>query len=142
MDIVQNFKVNATADKLYNAIGTQQGIEGWWCKDCNIATETGNVSEMRFDKQGTIVEMKFRVEELAPGRIAWTCIGNGNPIWLETTIDFDIKSNGEGSELNFTHGNWDPSLDGNEAFDMVKEGWGHFMGSLKTYCETGAGQPW
>lgn len=142
MEIVHDFKVNATAEQLHSAIGTQEGIEGWWCKNCDIATEPGNVSEMRFDKQGTLVKMKFKVEKLNAGLISWTCVDNDNKIWVDTTIDFEISSKDGNSNLRFVHGNWDSSVQGSEGIEMIKQGWDNFMGSLKNYCETGTGQPW
>lgn len=32
--------------------------------------------------------------------------------------------------------------DGGPPYEMTSEGWKHFMKSLKTYAETGTGQPW
>ncbi len=137
-----NFSINATPETIYSALATQAGINGWWSKDCDIAASTGGTSTMRFIKEDRPVTMVFRVEELSPNRVAWTCTNNDNPAWIDTTLVFDFKADGEGSAFTFRHGNFAEQWLNTPPYTMTAEGWQHFMNSLKAYCESGTGQPW
>ncbi len=143
MDIVHKVSVQASAVAIYEALSTQAGIQGWWAQDSDIAESTGQVSHMRFNKEGTIVEMQFRVDQLEAGqRVAWTCVANPNPAWIDTVLSFDIRPQGDGAAVTFIHGNWDAQWEGQPPYQMTKDTWPHFMQSLKSYCETGSGEPW
>ena len=143
MDIVHEFPIETSAEKLYAALTTQVGINGWWAKDCQPAAAEGGVSVMRFNKQGQIVEMQFRVDELQDNQgTRWTCVQNPNPAWINTQLEFAIRENGSGSMLRFAHTGWDAQWKGQPPYEMTKETWQGFMTSLKNYCENGVGAPW
>ena len=143
MNIVHQLEVKATAKDVYEALASQEGIKGWWSKDCDVSEEVGGHSQMRFNKEGKIVEMHFLVETLNPrGKVSWTCVKNPNPAWLHTQIHFELAEQEAHTALTFTHAGWDAKWKGEAPYEMTKEGWEHFMSSLKAYCETGEGQPW
>lgn len=134
--------INKPLQAVHAAITSQKGIEGWWATNTTVATEVGGVSKMKFDKEGMIFDMEFRIDELKDNRVLWTCISNTNPTWVGSTISFDLNSNGNSTEVTFKHYNFDAALT-EEGFGMVNQTWGHFISnSLKSYCENGAGQPW
>ena len=143
MDIQHKFRINTTSLRLYEAITTPQGIHRWWAKDADVKEQVGEVSVMRFAKEAGTVEMHFRIDELTPGRkVVWTCVKNPNPAWLGTVISFRIENVNNQVELTFIHGNWDAKWNGQLPYEQTKEGWQHFMKSIREYCETGIGQPW
>ncbi|MGI9552464.1 MAG: SRPBCC family protein [Aurantibacter sp.] len=142
MDITHNFKIAASPEKVYEAAATHKGITGWWCKNSEIGTEVGAISIMHFVKDGTPVDMHFRIDELQTDkRVLWTCVENGNPMWIDTVIRFEITKEADGTQLNFVH-TFDDKWAENPMFAMIREGWVHFMDSFKSFCETGQGQPW
>lgn len=144
MDITHNLNVKASPETVYQAVATEEGISGWWSKDCSVGEAVGKRSLLKFDKQGTIVEMGFRTLVLEPNnRVVWECIENANPAWLGTKIITAISPTTNGhSEIVFSHANFDEKWAGKEPFEMTKTGWEHFVNSLVTYCEHGVGQPW
>ncbi len=138
MEIKHIQQINADAMNVYDAIATQRGVEGWWSKNCTIATQPGEVSDINFEHNGQKFVMNFRVDALDPSkRVVWNCIGNSNPAWIGTTVTYEIQSRGADSTLTFKHSGF------NEQYNNQMEGdrWGQFMKSLKAYCETGTGQP-
>lgn len=140
MDITHNLKISASAETIYNAVATQAGINGWWSKDSTVGETEGERSLLKFDKQGTIVEMGFQTVTLAPNeKVVWECTENANPAWLGTKIITEISDDGS---VVFSHAGFDEKWKGQEAFEMTKGGWDHFVSSLKAYCESGTGQPW
>ena len=143
MDITHNLTINASPETVYNAVSTKSGINGWWSKDCSVAEEEGGDSLLKFNKEGTIVPMNFRTETLSPNKkVVWVCTGNGNPMWLNTKIITEITKTESGTEVKFSHADFEEKYANSEGFDMIKMGWNHFVSSLVSYCEKGVGQPW
>jgi uncharacterized protein YndB with AHSA1/START domain len=143
MDIKHNLVIKASVNTVYNAVATQNGINGWWSKDCKVGEAVGEKSILNFDKQGKIVTMGFLTKELVPNKkVVWECIENGNPAWLGTKIITEITERNDGADVIFTHADFDEKWAGQDPFEMTKQGWEHFVNSLVSYCETGAGQPW
>jgi uncharacterized protein YndB with AHSA1/START domain len=144
MEIVHNFEIRTSVDSLYDAITSQKGINGWWAKDADVGQQVGEISKMRFAKEAETVEMHFRIDEMLPTqKVSWTCVKNPNPAWIDTRIDFVIRElGGSYADFTFTHGNWDPKWEGQLPYEQTKEGWKHFMDSIRKFCETGIGEPW
>jgi hypothetical protein len=74
-------------------------------------------------------------------KVLWECVENANPAWLGTRISTEISETLEGSEVLFSHRNFDEKWKGQDLFEMTKQGWEHFVGSLVSFCETGEGEP-
>jgi len=143
MDITHNLQIKAKAEVIYNAVATEKGINGWWSKDCSVGETEGEGSLLKFDKQGTIVEMGFRTLTLTPNKKAvWECTENGNPAWIGTKIITEISESENGCEVVFSHAGFQEKWRGQEPFEMTKQGWVHFVNSLVSYCQKGEGQPW
>lgn len=143
MDITHDLIINASAETIYQAVATKEGINGWWSKDCQVGEHEGEKSLLKFDKQGTIVEMGFQTNTLVPNKsVVWTCTENANPAWLGTKIITEISGTENGSKVTFSHAGFDKKWKGEEPFEMTKQGWKHFVNSLVCYCENGEGQPW
>jgi len=140
MDIKNSFKIKAESEAVYSAISTVKGIRGWWCKDSEIALTEGGEHSLNFLKEGKPVVMKFKIDELSPNRkVVWTCTENGNPTWIGTQLIWEIDEDGA---FRFNHANFDDKYAETPPVQMTEQGWKHFMSSLKSYCETGEGQPW
>jgi hypothetical protein len=129
---------NAAPSAAHAALTTQAGYRGWWAKNCDVSEKPGGEATLRFDKGGTPVTMKWRIDEQSAQRIRWTCIGHDAPSWIGTTLEWIIAPEGDGVSVTLTHGDWREPVP-----DQVKQGWHHFVGdSLKSFLETGTGKPW
>src|SRR4051812_2438651 len=81
--IKDHVSIKSTPDKAYAALTQQAGYRGWWSKDCEIAERVGGESSLRFNKQGTIVKMRFRVDAMDPnGKVKWTCVAHDMDSWV------------------------------------------------------------
>ena len=131
MDITHHLTIKATPQRIYEAVATQGGINGWWSKSCQVGEQIGQPSSLKFDKEGTIVEMGFHTRELAPhSRVVWESTDNGNPAWLGTKIITEIEGSGNESTVVFSHAGFDQKWEGQDAFEMTKAGWEHFRKKL------------
>lgn len=143
MDITHSLKIKASAETIYKAVATQEGISGWWAAQCLVGEQEGEKSLLKFNKQGTIVDMGFKTETLDQNKkVVWECTENANPAWLGTRIVTEIHDSGDQCSVDFSHAGFEEKWKGEEAFEMTKGGWEHFTASLQSYCETGKGQPW
>ncbi len=138
-DIVQKINIGASPEKVYEAVASGDGVRNWWCTRSDVATTVGAEHSMKFNHEGQEMGMAFRTDALDfAGRVAWTCVANDNPMWIGSTIEWAISPSGDGSTLTLTHAGI--AGDG-EAPESIAMGWQYFNGSLKSYCETGTGQP-
>lgn len=133
-DIRHNVVIKATPQKIYEAITTQEGIEGWWCKNTTAQPQIGFVNIFIFGQ----FRNEMKVTELVPAKsVEWECI-NSIEEWIGTRISFDLEEKNEKTILHFTHGDWRAITD---TFAGCSYDWALFMKSLKSYCETGKGDP-
>jgi uncharacterized protein YndB with AHSA1/START domain len=135
--INSSVRAHSSIDKAHAALTTPDGYRKWWSKNCAIAEQVGRESMLHFDKGGTPVTMRFRVDAIERDRIKWTCIGHDMPTWIGTTLEWKLEPADGDVEISLVHDGWKDA-----APDMVAQGWKHFLGSLKQYLETGAGEPW
>jgi uncharacterized protein YndB with AHSA1/START domain len=136
--IKEKLVVRASAPKVFQALTEQAGYNGWWSKDCQIGRKPGDESKLKFNKDGNIVSMRFRLDETAPTRsVRWTCTGHDMPSWIGTTLKWNLLPDADETEVSFEHAGWQ-----GDAPEPVRQGWRHFLGSLRSYVETGQGQPW
>ncbi|GAB3661238.1 hypothetical protein GCM10028791_35640 [Echinicola sediminis] len=143
MNITHHLTINASSATVYNAVASTKGIKGWWSKHCTVGEKEGESSRLKFDKQGKIVEMGFTTITLVPNKkVEWECTENANPAWIGTKIITEISENQGKSQVIFSHADFDEKWEGQDPFEMTKQGWEHFVSSLVAYCEKGSGQPW
>ena len=132
-DILHRIPIDARPEKVLPIVSTTAGLKSWWTDDCEAEPRVGFVDVFRFD--GGAVEFHFRVDEIGPGHVAWTCVDAPKvpPEWVGTRITFDWSSGKTGgSVLRFGHGNW-RSVDGE--FPACNTVWGELMHRLKESAE-------
>lgn len=132
--------LNASATAVRAAINTGAGVRGWWAKDATVGQGEGSYHELRFDKGGNTVVMKFRVDIDAPDKITWTCTDNANPVWPGTSLTWSLSADGDRTNVVFEHAGFTEA--DSAPYRMTADGWEHFIESLRAYTETGTGQPW
>jgi uncharacterized protein YndB with AHSA1/START domain len=155
-NIRHNLIIGASAEKVYKAITSKEGLSAWWTPNTTTKAEVNSIARFPFG-EGYHKEMK--ITELNPSELVkWHCI-KGDAEWVGTTISFTIisgnkktllnlnpeisgqieqQSNEEGTMLIFHHDDW---KDYTHMFAECSYTWGQFLRSLKLLCETGKGRP-
>lgn len=129
-DMHHQVPIDASPEKVYEAIATQKGLQGWWTGDCMAEPRVGSVAEFGFYNRKILFRM--RIDELQPGkRVVWTCIGDYDE-WKDTRLTWEISQKEGGSLLNFGHGNWRSTT---SFFASCNSTWGMLMYRLKDYVE-------
>lgn len=133
--IYHRFLIKAPAQKVYEALTTQEGLSGWWTPETKAKPEVGSISRFAF---GDYFK-EMRIETLEPsGKIKWTCI-KGFEDWIGTTITFELQPNEKGTVLFFHHDNWKEYT---PEFASCSYDWAMFLRSMRLLCETGKGLPY
>jgi uncharacterized protein YndB with AHSA1/START domain len=156
-NIRHNLLIAASAEKIYNAITSEEGLSAWWTHKTTAKAEVNSIARFPFGN-GYYKEMK--ILELTPSELVkWNCI-KGDTEWIGTNISFTLisgnkkkllntnpeilgqieqQSNEDGTMLIFHHDGW---KDYTPMFAECNYTWGQFLRSLKLLCETGKGRPW
>jgi uncharacterized protein YndB with AHSA1/START domain len=133
-DIMHLIKIHASAERVYEAITTADGIREWWTRDAAIEPKVGAAGEFGF--YGKRFVAKVTVEELNPvTHVRWKVI---NSAWQADDIEFDLKSDGNDTTLLFAHRGF-PRAD--EKYATATTRWGFYLLSLKRYLQAGKGTP-
>ena len=157
-DIYQEVFIAATAETVYKALTTQQGLSAWWTPHSTVIPEPGSFARFAF-KGDYFKEME--IITLRPfDLVKWHCT-SGAQEWIGTTITFQLQAGGEEHLLDahpetadqvrqgrrngpavivtLRHAGWS---DYSSMFAECSYTWAQFLRSLKRFCETGTGRPW
>lgn len=133
-EIRHNVVIKATAEKIYEAITTQEGLANWWAKQTSAKPEVGFVNAFTFGA----FRNEMKVTNLSLNKkVEWHCI-NSIEEWIDTNISFHLEEKDGRTILRFAHSGWRAVTD---TFAGCNYDWGRFMISLKSFCETGTGTP-
>ncbi|MFC5498937.1 SRPBCC domain-containing protein [Caenimonas terrae] len=136
--------LSAPAADVYQALATQQGLQGWWTQSCEADGHAGGRATFRFGQTRKVM----RIDRLEPGReVRWHCIESHIAIagvppdeWRDTQIVFRLTPRGAAQTvLDFEHIGLTPAL---ACWGACNKGWDHFLGSLRSLVESGEGAPY
>ncbi|HEY6478680.1 MAG TPA: SRPBCC domain-containing protein [Streptosporangiaceae bacterium] len=135
VDILHRVGVkDSTPDKVYDALTSVEGLADWWTEDTKGSSDVGGVLQFRFLQGGFDME----VTELKPSeRVAWQVV-DGPEEWIGTTIDWDLRQDGDYTIVLFKHQGW---AEAGEFMHHCSTKWGSYLMSLKSLLETGEGGP-
>lgn len=132
--ICHRLLIESSAEKIYNAITTIEGLSGWWSPETEAKPEIESVARFAFGDY--FKEMK--ITDLDPfKKVKWLCL-KAYDEWLGTTITFELKPHDKGTVLFFHHDGWKKYT---QEFASCSYDWAVFLRSLKFLCETGKGLP-
>lgn len=131
--------------KVYKALTTQYGIQSWWTKSCEVGTAVGEQITIRFGHTFKVM----RIEALSlDTEVRWNVIDAHLVVpglirtteWIGSTIAFQLMPQPNGiTRLHLEHIGLTPEV---ECYEICSQGWRQFLGSLKSYVETGKGFPY
>ena len=136
--IKDEVRIDAPVEKVYQALTTQAGYRGWWNSVAEVPDAVGGEAALRFIKDGQPVVMRFRIEELKPNELVlWRCVAHDMANWVGTSLRWRLSPAAGSVLVQLEHAGWTGPTP-----EPVAQGWRHFLASLKSYVETGTGQPW
>jgi uncharacterized protein YndB with AHSA1/START domain len=139
-DIIHRIGIHSSAEQVYNALSTIEGLSNWWTEETFGEEKVGGKIEFTFrtDTGDVKGKMVMEVLELIPGKaVKWRCI-DGPEEWMGTQISFDLSQQDNQVIIIFGHRNWKESI---EFMAHCSTKWAVFLLSLREYVETGKGKP-
>jgi uncharacterized protein YndB with AHSA1/START domain len=136
VDILHKAGIKSSSPSdVYKALTTLEGLSAWWTGDTQGEGNAGGVLLFRFGSGG----FDMRVLELDPDRrVLWRVV-DGPQEWIGTTIEWELRQEGDWTIILFKHGGWKEPV---EFMHHCSTKWGVFLLSLKSLLETGKGTPW
>ena len=130
-DFIRTLSIHGTPDALRTAVATAEGVSGWWWPTVSPGPDLLAVS---FGESG----LEARVDATAD-RVVWDVVScSAEPDWVGTTIEFAHATDATGTtHLVFTH----HGLAALPCAETCYAGWTHYLPSLVSYVESGAGNP-
>lgn len=137
-DIKLTVEINASPEKVYEALTEQKHLALWWTPECKVDSEE---ARFEFNPYGDYVVVN--IEKLEPNKLVEWKVEDSRMMktgeWNGTTITFEIVEKDRKTELSFVHKDWKEET---ECYKKCTNGWTHFIvNSLKSYLESGVGQP-
>ena len=134
--ICHRLLIKVAPEKVYEALTTQDGLNGWWSPETTATPEVGSIATFNF---APYMLKEMRIEELQPNtKVKWLCIKSYED-WIGTTITFELEPHEKGTTLFFRHDGWAAYTAG---FASCSYDWALFLRSLRFLCETGTGFPY
>ncbi len=136
--IVEERTIAVAPESVFNALTQQNELACWWTNDLIAKSEVGSLAEFRFS-QGTFV-IQFEVAELDKDKkVCWiTRQGPSTGHWAGTSVTWQLTPVRNGTQVVFNH---DGFAQADRRYEITRAWWEHFLASLKSYLETGIGNP-
>ncbi len=138
--------VSANAATAFDAVTS--GVEHWWTSPDRPLQKIGDRAKFSFPPG--VSYWTFELTDMdRQSRAEWSCVDalhvhKGQPKaieteWLGTKVNWNIKTDPEGTTIELEHVGLSPQL---LCYEICEAGWDvFFLGSLKQYLETGKGTP-
>jgi len=138
-DIIRELTVAAAPQRVWDALTQPEEIGHWWTNDLNVTPEVGSLAEVRFGEWGEFV-LRFEIAELEQNEnVHWmTRQGPSTGHWKGTSVTWRLTPVHGGTQVVFTHSGF---AQADRRYEITRAWWEHFLGSLKSYLETGKGTP-
>jgi hypothetical protein len=131
-DIRHRIGIKAPVADVYEQLATIEGLEGWWTDTVEGGPEVGDTLAFYFHNRARKAVME--VCGLVPdAHVTWRCV-EGPDEWIGTTIDFDLRRQGDETVVMFTHADWREPV---EFMHHCTTKWGYFLLGLKDGMEGG-----
>jgi len=137
-EILTTVEVTATSEHVFHALTLPDGIAGWWSNHVTAEPKVGSLTEVRFENGGVF---KMEIIDLEVGKNVHWSVRLSPHDWEGSTITWDLTPISKGANLLFGHHNLTVGATG-YSIEETRAGWEYFLGSLKSYLETGEGTPY
>ena len=133
-DLLFRFDVDASPERVLEAVKTSDGIKGFWTSRAEVPSGVGGTLKLEFP----VAPMPFdlRLEQSDERTVVWRT-ESFPPHWVGTTVRWDVEPRDGGATVTFHH---DGFPDDDEV-GRVAYTWGQIMVQLKQYAETGRPEP-
>jgi uncharacterized protein YndB with AHSA1/START domain len=128
--IYHNVEINTTADNIYNAITSADGLEKWWPLKSTGMPIIGGIYTFYFSPEYDWTAQVTHCE--ANKYMEWAMVESEED-WHQTSLVFKIEPFAQVCILSFEHRGW---REANDHFRRTSYCWALYLRCLKLYLET------
>jgi uncharacterized protein YndB with AHSA1/START domain len=128
------FHINASKEKVFEALTTVKGLSGWWTASTSGESKVGGIIQFRFGDMGG-PDMKVK-EIKANESVSWECVG-GPEDWIGHIFSFHLDTAENKTRVRFEQSGWEEAGD---FYASCNFSWGRYLESLRQLCQTGKGE--
>jgi len=121
-------RIDAPPEQVYPLVSTGQGFTQWWAADVTEAGSTDTI-ELGFFNRATVYRLT-RTRTSPPDEVEWLC--STGKEWSGTKLWFELTPNQSGTQVRFTHADWEDETDYLASCTTV---WGELLFRLKSVAE-------
>lgn len=131
-------EIAASAGEIYRALTDAGALGRWWTDDVSLEDAVGGRIKLGF--YGRSIVLEGEIAALEPGRkVVWQFTG-GHEAYIGTQMTFGVEETDAACRLRITQRGAGRTWQEPEKAHMA-ESWSRVLQSLKSYVETGKGEP-
>ena len=134
-DIIHQFQVEASAEKVFDAFVLPSGLDSWWTLTSSGHPELDTEYQLFF---GPEYDWRAKVIHVVPGsELTWE-MTQAMDDWSGTQVGFKLEPQEKSCQVRFFHSNWAAE---SEHYAVSNFCWAHLLNGLKDYVEHGTVVP-
>lgn len=130
-DILQDFPIQASRDRVFRAISTPAGLDQWWTERCSGEPVVGSTYHLGF---GPGYDWRAQVTRCAAGSEFELQMTLADADWLGTRVGFRLAEREGATWVQFAHTGWPEA---NEHHRISCHCWALYLRILRRHLETG-----
>ena len=131
--------VRATPEKVYDAMTTAHGLDGWFTQGAEVQAEPGGMIQFRWKDWGpesyTGQNGGSVLEAQRPERFVFCWTADSGR--YDTTVEIDFTPHEKGTLVHLIEYDYEDSPDGMQDLLNRVSGWAHVLTLMKFYVEHG-----
>jgi uncharacterized protein YndB with AHSA1/START domain len=135
-DILQDFPIRVTPDRVFEAVTQPQGLDQWWTIRSTGEPVVGTTYELDFGPQ---YQWRAVVARSVPGEAFELRLTEADTDWTGSTVSFDLSPSASGTQVRFAHRGW-PEANGH--YRTSCHCWALYLRILRRYLEFGETVPY
>lgn len=130
-NIYHTLQINVSIKEVFDAVSQPMYLDNWWTLKSSGTPELGVEYNLNFTEE---YDWYCKVSKVELNKSFHLSMTKSDKDWNPTTFGFDLKSNENGTLLNFSHVNWPEA---NHHFKHSSFCWAMLLNGLKNYLEKG-----
>lgn len=135
-DILQDFPINASPARVFEAVSDPAMIDRWWTLRSNGKPIVGATYDLDF---GPDYQWRAVVTKSDPGAAFELRLTEADPDWLGSVVGFELSPSGSKTHVRFYHRGWP---DANEHYRTSTHCWAMYLRILRRHLEHGESVPY
>jgi len=135
-DIYHTFPIKASAEKVFHAISTSEGIDRWWTKASLGVPQLQAIYKLSFSPG---YDWSAKVSKFTENKIFELTLIESDKDWTGTKVGFLLHQKNTTTEVQFYHTGWPQA---NEHYKTSSYCWAMYLRILKRFVEFGEQVPY